>query len=153
MELQEFYRGLSEGRREGTLHLSFDLCGGALADLLFAAEVENIEECFITMQAGQVIVDGKSRLFYWNKGERFKTRIVCREQGGKIFYQASFRSDFEGTLGDFFGRVAPSMIAEESGAQAFVPLVSNFPVSKPNLSFDSENIDRTFPLCFFARTR
>ncbi len=153
MELREFYEGLREGQREGTLHISSGLCGGALFGLLYAAGMEQIENCSVAMQMGEVEIEGKSRLLNWNEGAFFKTRVACTEQNGEIRWQASFWSDFEGTLERFFGWVAPSMTANENGAREYLPLVAGMFISMPELSVDSGAALEPLPIRFQAKMK
>ena len=50
MDLQEFYRELSQEINGGVLRLRPELGGGTMFDLLCAVEIAQIEECSMTMQ-------------------------------------------------------------------------------------------------------
>lgn len=163
MNLQEFYQGLLQKINKGTLQLDPEFGDGVLLTLLFAVEVAQIENCSIVMQTDQVVIDGTCYLADWNAGERFTVRILCREQAQTIAYQASFWSDFQGTLGVFFGeaasvllmqgKVAPTMVATEDGTLSMNSLVADFPVSHPVITFDSDDSTELFPLRFSASTK
>lgn len=152
MDLQEFYQGLSRENNEGILRFRPEFGDGVLLPLLCAVEIAQIEKCFIAMQTDQVVIDGKCQIYRWNQAEPFAVRILCREQGGEIVYQASFWSDFQGRLGDFFADVAPTLVTQENGAVSVVPLIADFWVSKPVISYDSNDRMRLLPLKFLAVT-
>ncbi|MDE6846127.1 MAG: hypothetical protein K2J99_10215, partial [Lachnospiraceae bacterium] len=114
MDLQEFYRELSQEINGGVLRLSPEFGDGTLSYLLCAVEIAQIEECTMTMQTEQVMIDGKCQIYRWNLAEPFAVRILCREQGTEIVYQASFWSDFQGKLSEFFAGVAPTLVTQEN---------------------------------------
>lgn len=153
MKLQQFYQGLLQEIDQGTLQLRPEFGDGVLLKLLFAVEVAQIEECSITMQMDQVVIDGKCYLAVWNRGERFTVRILCREQEDTIAYQASFWSDFQGKIGDFLSAVAPTLVTQENGAISVNFLIADFPVSRPVISYDSDDSMQLLPLKLSAVTK
>lgn len=152
MDLQELYRELSQELNGGVLRLRPESGGGTMLYLLCAVEIAQIEECTMTMQAEQVVIDGTCRIYRWNRAEPFAVRILCREQGTEIVYQASFWSEFQGKLRDFLDGVAPTLVTQESGEVSALPLIADFWVSQPVISYDSRDCMRILPLKLSAVT-
>ncbi len=153
MELQEFYKEILQEVNEGILRLDSESGEDVFFYLLCAVEIAQIEECSVMMQADQVVIDGKCRIYGWNEGELFTVRILCMEEEGTIICQASFWSDFEGRLGDFFTDIAPAMIAQENGLVSAVSLVDALWISHPIISYHSSDMKRILPLKFSAAAR
>lgn len=153
MDLQEFYRELSQEINGGVLRLRPELGGGTMFYLLCAVGIAQIEECTMAMQAEQVMIDGKCQIYRWNLAEPFAVRLLCREEGAEIVYQASFWSDFQGKLSEFFAGVAPTLVTQENGTVSGFPLIADLWVSSPVISYDSHDYMRILPLKFSAVTR
>lgn len=153
MELQEFYQELTKELQQGRLTMNPELGEGVLLELLFATQIQYIEKCSIVMQQNQVVIDGMCKLYEWNQGGLFDTRILCRQQGEKLVFQASFWCGFQGSLGTFFGNIAPARLYDENGLEKIEPLLDDFQIAQPILSYDSSSSMEYLPLQFSAAVR
>lgn len=154
MNLQDFYENLLAKSGQGSLVLDTDICDGTFIRLYIVANTISIESCRLSMQSDQVLITGSCRLNDWNQSQLFTVEIRCWEQGERIDYRAFFRCDFIGTLGDFFGNVADTPVygQEQAGQLSWTKFVAGIHVSRPVISFDSNDVENILPFLFSAGT-
>lgn len=153
MDLQELYRRLKEGIREGRLTIDGIICDGVFNGIFLAAGSIDVLDCTINLLLDSLVIRGRCGLNGWNAGGDFHVEITCREFGKKIGVNASFWCGYNGTLGGFFGNVAPCLVREADGSAAGTTLVSDFPISMPVLAFDTMNENSYYPFSFQAAAK
>lgn len=150
MELQELYQRVGEEIKNGSLRIDGIICDSVFARLYLATDELVISGCTRELFTDRLVLGGQSGLNGWFDQKAFRIEITCWKAGDNIEYTASFWCGHKGTLGNFFGNVAPCLVMEEDGSRTETALVADFPISMPVLTFDTTNMNRYFPFTFQA---
>lgn len=156
MKLEELYSILKNESGSGTLVLDADTAERLFFRLTLALGSPELEltETVVTLLPQSVKIEGICFLNGWNRQESFHACILCSGDEDALSetleVEASFWCSFEGTLGEFFGEVYPCVRTDGSGHRLMSGIISDFPVSAPQISFFSGDYDLPLPFSFRA---
>ncbi len=153
MNLLDFYQELTESGRQGVLLLNTELCDGSFRRLAASVGIICVEGYALRLLSDQVEIIGTCTLNSWNRGRPFSVKVICREQGEDIVCDAAFWCSMEGTLGELFGDIWPTLIWNQEGNRVETQMIADFPIIGPMITVQNEDALRYFPLRFSAGTR